>query len=417
MSLIVDGLEIARRLTPAPLRRIVPTHWRSYFHEQRYKARISAKVNAEKLLAHIDAMESLPFDAYMASEVEPGTTIEPGSHAPGAIEINDSCNINCVMCDTKSATRKKGVMKLELFEQIIRRMASYGYTGVDLHTIGDPLANKNLADYLEVLRRHRFTVGKMSSNCLMMDRHIDTLFEYRDVIRSFRPSVDGATKETYERIRFGGKWEDLLRNLHLFADWNRKAKHPFPVYVNNIISLDNYHEIASIPKVFDFVAEPHQFSFSFITSNSPTDRYFMMANALGSQFAQQRPCSRVWRSMHILKDGSLTTCCRDYNGDLIYGHINDDDLKTVVNNDKIQDIRRAHLSDDKTMLPPLCQTCYTVDPRWSEFVTAIIHTFYLQNGSANVEPLQELLGGLRPMMIDRRYDDLRTAIRNAFAGS
>ena len=35
------------------------------------------------------------------------------------IEINNSCNINCVMCDTKSSTRKKKLMSLDLVEKSV----------------------------------------------------------------------------------------------------------------------------------------------------------------------------------------------------------------------------------------------------------------------------------------------------------
>ena len=66
----------------------------------------------------------------------------------------------------------------------------------------------------------------LSSNCLLVERHLDTIFEYRDIITKFRPSIDAASKEVYERIRVGGKWEDLHRNLHLFAERNAAAAWP-----------------------------------------------------------------------------------------------------------------------------------------------------------------------------------------------
>ena len=55
----------------------------------------------------------------------------------------------------------------------------------------------------------------ISTNGLMLEKHIDTLIEYVDVCSSIRFSIDGVKKETYEKIRFGGKWEDLIRNLDL----------------------------------------------------------------------------------------------------------------------------------------------------------------------------------------------------------
>ena len=43
-----------------------------------------------------------------------------------SIEINNSCNINCVMCDTNSSTRKKELMNVNLFEDSIIKLKN-GY--------------------------------------------------------------------------------------------------------------------------------------------------------------------------------------------------------------------------------------------------------------------------------------------------
>ena len=38
----------------------------------------------------------------------------------GILEINNSCNINCVMCDTKSSSRQKKLMNLDLCEKSVK---------------------------------------------------------------------------------------------------------------------------------------------------------------------------------------------------------------------------------------------------------------------------------------------------------
>ena len=70
---------------------------------------------------------------------------------------------------------------------------------------------------------------------------MDTVFEYRDVIELFRPSLDAASKQVYERIRIGGKWEQLHQSLAMFAERNSRSANPFPIFVQNIVSKDNFH--------------------------------------------------------------------------------------------------------------------------------------------------------------------------------
>ena len=113
----------------------------------------------------------------------------------GILEINNSCNINCVMCDTKSSTRPKKLMDLELCKNSIKEMKAAGVRSVVLHTIGDPLANAKLKDYLKILRKYKLQAG-ISTNGLMLDKHIDTLIEYFDICSNIRFSIDGVKKET-----------------------------------------------------------------------------------------------------------------------------------------------------------------------------------------------------------------------------
>ena len=48
----------------------------------------------------------------------------------GILEINNSCNINCVMCDTKSSTRQKKLMNIDLAEKSVKEMRNDGINSV-----------------------------------------------------------------------------------------------------------------------------------------------------------------------------------------------------------------------------------------------------------------------------------------------
>jgi len=327
----------------------------------------------------------------------------------GEIEINDSCNIDCVMCKTSMAKRKKGLMEIDLFEHTIAKLAGAGMKNVTLHTIGDPLANRNLAKYLAILRKYGMTVSDLSSNCQLLERHLDTLFEYRDVIYTFRPSIDAASKEVYERIRVGGKWETLHAALRLFAERNAKAPLPFPVSVNNIISQDNIHEIAFIPGVFSYLAPPVNFRYAFINSLAPVNDYFFGKNCFDS-YMQNAPCHTIWNSVYVLKDGSLTTCCRDYNGDLVFGDVLKDDLKEAYNNPTMRRIRRAHLDGNTQAMPDLCRDCFIVDPRLSDVINGIFQYFIRHVGKDAAElqaALPEIIAGLGARDFDAVLERVR----------
>ena len=68
-------------------------------------------------------------------------------------------------------------MNVELAEKYVKEMRENGIKSVLLHTIGDPLANTKLKDYLRILRKYKMQAG-LSTNGLMLDKHVETLAEY-----------------------------------------------------------------------------------------------------------------------------------------------------------------------------------------------------------------------------------------------
>ena len=84
------------------------------------------------------------------------------------------------MCDTKSSSRQKKLMDLDICEKSVKQMKESGVTSVLLHTIGDPLANAKLKDYLKILRKYNLQAG-LSTNALLLDKHVETLKEYFDI--------------------------------------------------------------------------------------------------------------------------------------------------------------------------------------------------------------------------------------------
>jgi len=321
-----------------------------------------------------------------------------------AIEINDSCNLNCAMCETKKASRgQKGLMDIDLFRTGVEKLCARGMRSTNLHTLGDPIANRNLRDYLVILRENNVYLTNFSTNGLMMKRHMDTLFEFRENIGTMRFSIDAATKPTYERIRVGGTFEGLHENLLAFKERNDAAPHPFTINVSAVVSADNYHELAMIPHVFSYLAPPTAFSFGMLSTQEPTHGYFNKFNLFGDNFQVRQPCNRNWRSLFVLKNGDMTTCCQDYHGDIIFGNLLKDDVDKAYNNDFMQGVRKAHLENDVAAMPKICQGCFVVDPRLDEVFNGIFQ-YYFREVRKHPVYLQQALNELQPKLASMDMD-------------
>lgn len=292
-----------------------------------------------------------------------------------AIEINNSCNINCVMCDTKSSTRPKRLMDLSLFNDTVVQLKQAGIETVTLHTIGDPLANARLPQILSILRKNRLPIGVISTNGLLIHKHLESLIEYNDIVSNVRFSIDGATKDTYEKIRFGGNWEDLIDNLNLA----QKALIPkgFEFYFDFVITRENFSEMGEFFSMFrKYTFSPYNINFHFMNSLAPSNSYFLLNNVLPEHTHPNYYCNFVAAmNPYILVDGQISVCCRDYDGSLVIGSINSNQGIEKANNSlRMGELRSAttQSSINKDNFP-LCNTCFVVDSRVSEIWSNAIH--------------------------------------------
>ena len=264
------------------------------------------------------------------------------------------------MCDTKSSTRKKKLMSLDLVEKSVLEIKKKNINTVLLHTIGDPLANTRLKDVFKILRKYKMQTG-ISTNGLMLEKHIDTLIEYVDVCSSIRFSIDGVKKETYEKIRFGGKWEDLIRNLDLAK--KELPKIGYELMIDLVITKDNFGELGEFVTFFKkYVKKPYsQIHFNFMNSLSPSNDYFLSNNMIQKHTHINSFCNMVAKNTpYILVDGRVSVCCRDYDGSLVIGSLNNEKgIDSVINGEELKQLQQQHESKDVDN--NLCKSCFVID--------------------------------------------------------
>ena len=304
------------------------------------------------------------------------------------LEINNTCNIDCIMCKTSLSTRKKGKMDSETLHVALERLKDAGVTHVTLHTIGDPLANPRLKEVFIGLRKYNIKCS-ISTNGLLLYKHIDTLKEFMDICPSIRFSIDGVNKKTYEKIRAGGKWEDLISNLELCNNELRSSG--LSTDINMTISKDNFDEIGKFVIFFkQYISYPFMdFSFNFVNSLSPDNSYFNNANAIPEHTHINKMCHLVSGKVpYILIDGKLSVCCRDYTGELVIGDINKSSLNEIRKSKKLELLQKAHKSGNLDNYN-LCKTCFIIDDRINIVFSGAMQYFLFMNPNQNAAYFQD----------------------------
>ena len=313
------------------------------------------------------------YDSIMNSRFVPSLMVDVAGFDIGEIEINNTCNLDCVMCRSSLSRRPRRNMDLDLFERCVLYEKQFGSGHTTLHTIGEPLLNPFLEEYFKVLRRNGVKVT-LSTNGLLLAKRMDLLFTYADVIVTLRLSIDGATSTTYEKIRQPGKFSRLVDNLDAFSVENRKNKKINDVRIHSIVSSDVRNELAYHLWFYSKYTDMDKILLSLVSGLSPDNSYFLEESILKNHIRPWRPCDQLFQPiLHVLNDGSVSVCCRDYHGDLVFGNIRDSSVEELVNNEAITALRRQHVEGT---LPEhmMCNECYRVDSR----VDALFELFVSQ---------------------------------------
>lgn len=289
------------------------------------------------------------------------------------LEINNECNINCVMCETHEATRPRGQMSLELFEQSLDQLEAMGIKSVSYHTIGEPTLHRKLPDILRISHERGFEV-MLSTNGIRLHRFFDALVKWP--VAHLRFSADGATRETYERIRVGAKFDQLMDNIRSMHGLIAEHKLPTVLSLAAALSTDNIREVPIFYETYGPYIAEREFNFSFVNSLTAGDGSYHAGSKLIDEQHRTVPCVNLWRHLYLGHDGRVSACCRDYHGELVVGDVADKPLTAVWADEPLAALRATHLSGDEAALPDQCKNCYspeTIQSQLLSMMIAVIH--------------------------------------------
>ena len=108
---------------------------------------------------------------------------------------------------------------------------------------GDPFASLIYRPLLLNMEPKDNIQIRMLTNALMLKKVMPKT-KIKESIRHLDISIDAGDKETYERLRLGGKWEVLLDNLdYVKQEFDCEVTLKFVLQRDNIDSVENFVEL------------------------------------------------------------------------------------------------------------------------------------------------------------------------------
>jgi MoaA/NifB/PqqE/SkfB family radical SAM enzyme len=161
------------------------------------------------------------------------------------------------MCPYPQMTRKKEHMPMELYRKIIDDAVECRIKYVDLNVYNEPLPNDRLPEVIRYAKIKGLPEGFTSNGTVATSNEMAEILEtgIDEIIISF----DGSSKDTYEKIRVGARFEVTQANiLHTIREPNRLGlDKPLKrvTCVMQEIQEDNKHDVEKYEASWQGVAD------------------------------------------------------------------------------------------------------------------------------------------------------------------
>jgi len=159
-------------------------------------------------------------------------------------EVTNICNLNCRMCFKRgiSETNYEN-MSLEVFKKALND--AHPTTGVTFVGLGEPLLNPDFYEMLVESKKRDLIVNFVTNGTALTEDWCKKLVDLK--IDKVSVSFDGATKETYEKIRMGSNFEKVIENIKMFVNTRNEVNSKYPhIRLDAVLMKQNIHELPAL---------------------------------------------------------------------------------------------------------------------------------------------------------------------------
>ncbi|MFQ5656064.1 MAG: radical SAM/SPASM domain-containing protein [Candidatus Methylomirabilales bacterium] len=267
---------------------------------------------------------------------------------------------------------------------------------VVLHGVGEPLLNRELFEMIAYVKAKGATVLFNSDAISLTPKRALQLIESR--LDEFRVSLDGATRETYAKIRGVDQLDRVVDNVSHLLDLQRKLEMPTPrvslwftamkanldelpalvhlaarmrapeVYVQRLVYNGLGMAVAE-QSLHQALQEREQHLIEEANGLARTFGIAFKASGLTSPLESlhgtdlgRRPwsgCQRPWTLSYVTANGNVLPCCispwsaKNYRGAML-GNAFTEDFSSIWNGEQYQQFREAFETD---VPPDPCRGC------------------------------------------------------------
>lgn len=165
------------------------------------------------------------------------------------IEVTTRCNFDCKTCIRKSWEEELGHMDIQVFQSLVNQLRDLPeLNSVHFGGFGEPLSHPHIFEMIKSIKELGLKAEMITNGSLLteetagklVDLGLDTLFV----------SLDGPDKETYNDIRQGADFGNVIGNITRFNSikCERQAITP-ELGIVFVVMKNNYHKLPQLVKL------------------------------------------------------------------------------------------------------------------------------------------------------------------------
>lgn len=300
------------------------------------------------------------------------------------LAISRACNVNCIMCpiNREVLKDKKKFLDFETFKRVFNKGKDIEF--LNFVGAGEIFVAKDFTKILEYCFNKGFSALGCITNLQLVSPKLAELM-VRNHFHQISVSIDGCTKETFEYIRRGSKFEITIKTIELFNELKYRYHSDLPHFTFMTVAMNsNIHEFPGLVKLahkygvkYIYVARLHVSKEEILNEslffyqekyNCYYDEIVDLCKKLninielppkfGSPPIRKgkmiRDCKLPFENVYIDVDGIVYPCVCRVDPEVFIGSINDNSLLNLWNSKKFNAFRQAMFSD---FPPKQCKEC------------------------------------------------------------
>ncbi len=263
------------------------------------------------------------------------------------IEILNTCNLSCSFC-TKTK-RKKRIMTVEEFEEILKKIDSYT-DYIYLHVKGEPLLHPKLKEILSLAEKYHKKVTITTNGTLLKEK---LEFLKNSCIRQINLSLHSENQkknyleDIFDCVETLPKTTQIVYRFWTLKD--NKLDEKSTDIVNKIIS---YYGLST--EIVDKILTEENIKIrENIYVNKANE--FLWPKLDNCYYEETGYCHALKDQLAILVDGTIIPCCLDGEGIINLGNIYKENLESILEDDRVLQMMKGFRS--RIVTEELCKHC------------------------------------------------------------